>query len=188
MDSPIYAFTLKRDGTILSLNRTSKGNPLDEIVGTNVFSHASPEHQEIMKEALERVFQTGEATSYEILGPGPEIHDNQWYETILIPNISGDRVETVTMIGRDITEHKRAEVQLKSLASQLSLAEERERRRIAIELHDNVGQILATAKMKLGGIERQLGGNEIKEEVGQMKQLCERAIAFTRSLTLLQPL
>jgi PAS domain S-box-containing protein len=57
----------------------------------------------------------------------------------------------------DITESKRAgekllayHKRLRSLASELSLAEERERRRIATEVHDRIGQNLAFAKLSLG--------------------------------------
>ena len=60
----------------------------------------------------------------------------------------------------DISERKQAEErieqyqrQLRSLASELTLAEERERRRISNLLHDHIGQLHATAKMKLGFIE-----------------------------------
>jgi len=55
----------------------------------------------------------------------------------------------------DITERKKTEKELRAnqeklrlLASQMSLIEEKERRRIAIELHDSIGQSLALAKLK----------------------------------------
>lgn len=57
---------------------------------------------------------------------------------------------------RDITERKEAEAnlrayqnKLKSMASELALTEERERRRIAADLHDHACQSLALSKMRL---------------------------------------
>ena len=56
----------------------------------------------------------------------------------------------------DITERRKVEEQLqtyqqrlKALASQLTIAEERERRRIAADLHDHVQQSLAAARLQL---------------------------------------
>ena len=39
---------------------------------------------------------------------------------------------------------------LRALAAEISLAEERERHRLATELHEHVGQILAVAQIKMG--------------------------------------
>ncbi len=57
----------------------------------------------------------------------------------------GDQKHTETRI-RDYQE------KLRSVALELSVTEERERRRLATDLHDHVGQILALAQIKLGAV------------------------------------
>lgn len=73
--------------------------------------------------------------------------------------------------------------QLRSLASRLTLIEERERRQIAIALHDQVGQTLAILKMKLAALRVQADGTELAKSLDTMRELCNQAISFTRSLT-----
>ena len=91
---------------------------------------------------------------------------------------------------RDITGRKEAETklfehqeQLKSLSSELLLAEERERRRIAIELHDRISQSLVISKIKLDS----LGESITSKESGKvLKEVCDslrQTIQDTRSLT-----
>jgi PAS domain S-box-containing protein len=89
----------------------------------------------------------------------------------------------------DITARKEAETQLlryqeqlRSLASQLSLAEQRERRRISAELHDSIGQNLALAKIKLGGLRQRLQATEGVEALDEVRQLIEESLQETRSL------
>jgi PAS domain S-box-containing protein len=66
---------------------------------------------------------------------------------------------------------------LQSLAAELSLGEERERRRIATNLHDRIGQSLAFARLKIAGMARE------KTELKPVQELIEQAIEDTRSLT-----
>jgi signal transduction histidine kinase len=83
-------------------------------------------------------------------------------------------------------EHKRTEAkvqdyqtQLRALASELSLTEERERRRLAGELHDHIGHNLAIAKVKLAGLK------ESCQDCGmdEVLSLLDKTIQDTRSLT-----
>lgn len=67
--------------------------------------------------------------------------------------------------------------QLQSLAADLSLSEERERRRIATNLHDRIGQSLAFARLKLAGMAQE------RMELKPVQELIEQAIVDTRSLT-----
>ncbi len=93
-------------------------------------------------------------------------------------------------IMRDITVRKQSEEkifeyqkQLRSLASQLTLVEERERRRIATELHDRVGQSLAICKIKLGQLQSEAQSSlDILPSIQETRTLLDQAIQDTRSL------
>jgi PAS domain S-box-containing protein len=90
----------------------------------------------------------------------------------------------------DITDRKQAEKeirtyqeQLRSIASELSLTEERERRRLATDLHDHVGQILALAQIQLGAIRESVSSTQLADPMDEVRRLIEQTIQYTRSLT-----
>lgn len=73
--------------------------------------------------------------------------------------------------------------QLKSLASQLSITEERERHRLATQLHDHIGQSLIISKAKLDAHRRYEASGEL---AGVLEEVCEclrQVIQDTRTLT-----
>ena len=81
--------------------------------------------------------------------------------------------DRATKLEREIAERVRAEEallvhqgRLRSLASELSLAEERERRRIAAGLHDHACQTLALSKMRIQELGDLLAPEQLDEVIG----------------------
>jgi PAS domain S-box-containing protein len=90
---------------------------------------------------------------------------------------------------RDITDRKEGERQLREeqqqlrrLTSELSLAEERERRRIAAHLHDQIGGTLAAAKINLGRLQEAEPTAEARQALSEVRGLIETVITSIRSL------
>lgn len=69
------------------------------------------------------------------------------------------------------------------LAIQLTQAENRERRRLAMLLHDGLQQLLIAARMKTGALEQKLRGDSNSTLARQVIELLEEAIAASRSLS-----
>ena len=73
--------------------------------------------------------------------------------------------------------------QLSALTAEISLNEERERRRIAGELHDQIGQTLAFAKIKLDVLHHDIESPGQTRVIGEIRKAIETSIQEVRSLT-----
>ena len=89
----------------------------------------------------------------------------------------------------DVTENKRAkraqldhQSQLRSLASQVTLAEENEKQRVAEQLHDHVLQLICFAKLKLDVIRDSIQ-DEMAQELKQVSDYLAQTTSDIRSLT-----
>ncbi len=86
-------------------------------------------------------------------------------------------------------ERKRAEQrafeyqeQLRSLASELSLTDERERYRIATELQERINQSLAISKIKLDALRHTISGKELNKALDEICSSLGQAVVEVRSL------
>ena len=82
----------------------------------------------------------------------------------------------------DITERVAAEAQVRELASALGQAEQRERRRVAQLLHDDVQQLLYSLQLDLKMLADEVDP-EWREQIQELERRALSAIAVTRSLS-----
>ena len=109
---------------------------------------------------------------------------------VYLYNLQGRIIGTVSIL-RDITERKKAEKklseyqnQLRSLASKLTFAEEKERQRIATNLHDRIGQALAISKIKLAMLQKSSPSDVLAKSLSEVYSFISQAIRDTRSLVM----
>ena len=106
----------------------------------------------------------------------------------LVRDSAGEPQFFIAMV-EDVTERRLAEEeirgyqeQLQSLASELSLSEERERRTMAEGLHDHIGQLLSMAKMKLEELQDSAVYRKMMSPIKEVHKMIEKSISYTRSL------
>jgi PAS domain S-box-containing protein len=93
-------------------------------------------------------------------------------------------MEDITAWKQAQQETRRYQQRLQELALELSLAEERERRRLAGELHDGLGQMLVLSKIKLDLIRHADTPEDRENQIQNAMDLMDQSVAMSRSLTL----
>jgi PAS domain S-box-containing protein len=105
---------------------------------------------------------------------------------------TADLSQTVEQLEREITERQRVEEtlresqdRLRQLASQLLTAQEMERKRLAMELHDGLGQSLIVLKLQMKTVEKKLAAKEsqAKEELGRCRDQLVEVIDDVRRMS-----
>ncbi len=81
----------------------------------------------------------------------------------------------------ELVEHRE---RLRLMASQVALAEEGERRRIATAIHDDLSQTLAFAKIRLAALSADSSSQALQGGLADLLTLMDDAIAASRTLTL----
>ena len=157
--------------------------------------------------AMQRALEDGApyASEFRVRWPDQSIHWLEWWGEVF----RDEQKQPIRMVGllQDITRSRemeealrrltgeleqrvadrteeliRSESRLRALSNVLNLTEQRERRRLATELHDYLAQLLVLLRIKLGqakqvGLETTTAGF-----VAEMEAILTQALAYTRSL------
>ena len=179
----IYVHDL--DGTYIRVNKAAErlsGYTREEIVGRNFWEFIAPEHIKHVREHFStKLAQQGE-TTYEcdVLAKDGrrvpvEVSSRAIYENGILVGVQG--------MARDITERKWAQDALQMFSRRLIEAQEDERRRIARELHDQIGQVLTAVKMNLYTVQRDCSSFESRSYVKDNIEAVDEALRLVRDLS-----
>lgn len=90
-----------------------------------------------------------------------------------------DKTHATRVIGSivDVTDQNRAAAAKQEVARRVLQAQEKERERVARDLHDGVSQLLASSNYRLHHVEEQLarGDKSLAEKVSEVRELVEKA-------------
>lgn len=97
------------------------------------------------------------------------------------------RANQVGCIAEDITERRQAEQELRQLSGRLIRLEDEERRRIARELHDSTGQVLAALLMNLGAVQQSAArlGKKARRALAESLDLAKQCSQEVRTVAYL---
>ncbi|HNV03467.1 MAG TPA: sensor histidine kinase [Vicinamibacterales bacterium] len=112
-------------------------------------------------------------------GPAPEFLEE---EQTLLETVAG-RLSEVIALKEAQSQLATYQEHLRSMAAELAMAEERERRSLAISLHDRIGQGLAVAKLKLETLKHVLPP-QYHTRLDDITALIKDIVNDTRSLTI----
>ncbi|MFH0814418.1 MAG: PAS domain S-box protein [Pseudomonadota bacterium] len=187
---------LSPERKILEFNKEAEriyGYEKEEVLGKDYVELVFPEEErEVQAEIIDRILNGEALRGFEnVVRARDGTEREMLWNAIPWFDAEGRTIGCIG-IGIDITRQKKiekalreSEKKLRHLSSELLNAQEKERKRISIELHDELGQSLTTLKLQLRAIETKLGRAlyPLKRDWTEAFRSLDQVIKNTRNLS-----
>jgi len=168
------ALTLTPDGIILYANRCfagMSGKPLEQVVGSAFRSHVFAHDRARLRSVLKQAGKTrGKIQLSLMAGDG-----SQMPVQVSVSHLAGNGANraAICMVVTDLRETRRTEELLRALTHSVVQAQEAERGRVALELHDNITQSLCAVVFRSQALVASLSGRDgaSKEEAIKLRNM-----------------
>lgn len=166
------------------------GSDLKNVEGVSLFSLFPTQDVDKIKVAVQKAFHLRETRR--IVTEGDFRSFQIWVEISFVPQIINNNVQSVLGVARDITDRvmysrkledlistlTEQNKKVEALSSEVLLASERERRKISVDLHDQIGQALTAIAINLQVIEQNTQGTK---EMRTRLRACQDLVNETAS-------
>ncbi len=182
------SLTQMEDGKFINVNDAYlkfAGLERDQVIGHTSLELGLPIAKEMRSRVIDRLQKNNMLRNIELKFR----HSSGEVATVLgsIQLITIDQTQALLMSFIDISERVKAEQQIRSLAYDLTIAEQEERRRLSQLLHDDLQQRIFAVKMQLATFYDAGQSGDVHTaqiDFAQIQEWLDEAIAMTRNLSI----
>jgi PAS domain S-box-containing protein len=172
------ALTLTADKTILYANQSFAGmvkSPLEQVIGGSFRRYLSTADRVILRRLLKRTAKSGSKLQVMLHAADRSQMPAQISLRPMAKN--GFSQKTIGMVVTDLTEARRNEELLRALSQRLVRSQEAERGRVALELHDNITQLLCAVVVRSQALADRISTSEgtSKLEATSLREMLGKA-------------
>lgn len=181
-----YIVIITREGRIDYINRDVDARPRQQVIGAHISEYMPTRSVETFQSALEEVFAGTDEARFEIQSVNREGRPT-WFQVVLSPIYSEDRVVAAAAIGRDVTEIRAARRKELQLRAQMEHAQKLESLGvlaggIAHDFNNLLTGVLGNASLALMSLPPSAPGRSELEAIEAASQraadLCRQMLAY----------
>jgi PAS domain S-box-containing protein len=172
------ALTLTVDKTILYANQSFAGmvkSPLEQVIGGSFRRYLSTADRAILRPLLKRTAKSG--SKIQVMLHAADGSQVPAQISIRPMAKNGFSQKTIGMVVTDLTEPRHSEEMLRALSQRLVQSQEAERGRVAVELHDNITQLLCAIVARSQALADRISTSDgpSKQEATSLREMLGKA-------------